>query len=934
MAHKTLKQEVRRLLLIPSLAIILLLSATLSYLFISQLNNFVSHRGSMLTLKTAQLSHAALGRNDPQLIQSLLDASLEEPFVRAVSLQLFDHRQWHAGPAFFPAKGKDSGNATEAHQKITARSIRFSSPVLDPQKAEVIGSVEVELLTSPFLVIRYETLLITLAVTFFCLLLATLLSIHLHKKVALPIGHIRNVVRKLAAGTLHARVEPQQSREFSELANAVNAMGTSLEAIREDMQQHVDQSTEDLRETLETIEIQNIELDMARKQALEASRIKSEFLANTSHEIRTPLNGILGFTNLTLKTELDEQQRDYLNTIRDSAQNLLTIINDILDFSKIEAGKLTLDYAPLHLRRVIEETLHMLAPDAHQKQIQLVNYLDPEIPAGLLGDPLRFKQILSNLISNAIKFSPKGNIVIDISLVSKSESQAMIRVDVRDQGIGLTQEQKEGLFKAFAQVDNSSSRQHGGTGLGLAICKGLVERMGGEIDVSSEPEQGSTFWFTANLGIDKRQPTQAAFNIQGQHILVCGENTEVNTQITSLLHTWQANCQTIDTIHDIFPVLRQAHNTDRAFSLVILDIAPQDRKIKPIFLQSLIEQFEREFSCDVIVCCTPAHQRQFKNLADNPRLAIVNKPVTYDALQQAVSRQLNIVLTEKRHTGTSQELPPLPPAVPVLIVDDNTANLQLAAELLRGLNAKVVTADSGAKALELCQIGRFDVIFMDIQMPGMDGLETTRRIRETENEKERTPIIALTAHAITEQKSAVLIAGMDDCLSKPVSEAQLAQALSRWANRGRSDKSPAGNGSRGSSTHRVAQAPDDLATVDIALSLQLANFKPALARDMLKMLLENLPAELADINRAFRNNDFLHLEERVHRLYGSSCYCGVPRLKKISSLLDKLLQARQYNQTEEVIASLNLIIEDILQWAEDKDIDALFGLDEENPDPA
>lgn len=929
MAHKTLKQEVWRLILIPSLAITLLLSATLSYLYISQLNKFVSHRGSMLTLKTAQLSQYALSQNDRNMVQSILNASLEEPFVRAVSLHtLADDKTWHAGPVFFPLTEEAKTDWQEPHEQNTAKSIRFSSPVIDDNDA-MIGRLELELLTSPFLVIRYETLLITILVTLLCLILAAVLAVRLHEKITQPLGHIRNVVQKLAAGKLHTRVDTQQSREFTELAAAVNNVGSSMEVTRDDMQLHMDQYTEDLRETLETIEIQNIELDIARKQALEASRIKSEFLANTSHEIRTPLNGILGFTNLTLKTELDEQQRDYLNTIRDSAQNLLTIINDILDFSKIEAGKLTLDYAPLQLRRVVEETLHILAPDAHEKHIQLINYIDQEIPACLLGDPLRFKQILSNLTSNAIKFSPKGNIVINIGLVSKTESQVVIRVEVRDQGIGLSNQQKEGLFKAFAQVDNSSSREHGGTGLGLAICKGLVERMGGEIDVDSEPEKGSVFWFTAKLGIDKRQPIHAAFNVQEQNILVCGENPQVNAQITGMLHRWQAHCHSITTIHDIFPVLRQAHNTPQAFSLVILDIAPEDRKIKPIFLQNLIEQFEVEFGCDVIVCCTTTHQRQFKNQADNPRLTVINKPVTVDSLQQAVSRQLNIQMREARPLDNNTDAIPFRSAISVLIVDDNAANLQLAAELLRGLNTKVVTASSGKQALELCELGKFDIIFMDIQMPGMDGLETTRRIRETESDKERTPIIALTAHSMTEQKSELLIAGMDDCVSKPVSENQLAHIISRWTNMsGKKDTGPLASSNRAVPPllPAVTQAPDDLATVDIALGLQLANFKPALARDMLKMLLENLPSELADINKAFRDNDFLHLEERVHRMYGSSCYCGVPRLKKISSLLDKLLQAKQYNQTEEVIASLNLIIEDILLWAKGKDIDALFGL--------
>jgi two-component system sensor histidine kinase BarA len=929
MTRKSIKQEVWRLILIPALAIILLLASTLSYLFIAQLNKFVAHRGGMLTLKTAHLVHHALQYGDEQFVDAVLKASLEEPFIRAVHFYRSETQtHHHSGPQFFPVVAGDEPSVSQPGVRATPKSLRFSSPLVNADGEDSQGWIEMELLTSPFLLLRYETLLITIILTLLCLMLATALAIRLHKNITTPLEHINDVVRRLAHGKLTARVNTQKSQEFTELAEAVNAMGGAIEKMKHDMQLHADQYTEDLRETLETIEIQNIELDLARKQALEASRIKSEFLANTSHEIRTPLNGIVGFTNLTLKTELDEQQREYLHTIRDSAQSLLTIINDILDFSKIEAGKLTLEYVPLPLRRVIEETLHILAPDAHEKHIQLITFIDPHIPVHLMGDPLRFKQVISNLISNAIKFSPQGNVIVEVNLLSLQEMQVYIKVTIKDQGIGLSQEQKERLFRAFVQADTSSSREYGGTGLGLAICKGLVERMKGEIGVESELDKGSEFWFTAHLGVDKKQPAAPSIHLADKHVLICGENPLSRAQLQQVLQLWQTNCHTIDTIHDIFTALRTAYNTPRAYSLVILDIAPNERKIHHTLLHKLAEQFAEEFGCGLAVCCTPAHQRVFKAGIENSRIAFINKPIIYDTLLQVVSRQLNISVKEPRPVSLVEDAHYA--HVSVLIVDDNPANLQLATELLRGLGAFVMQASSGQQALDLCAAETFDIIFMDIQMPGMDGIETTRRLRSIEGGKRRTPIIALTAHSMIEQKAELLIAGMDDCISKPVSEAQLGHIISRWT--GMDNKKDFTNASelpvRAAQPELAVNNPinDRVTSVDVTLCLKLANNKPALARDMLAMLLDSLPNEKIQINRAFSEKDFVQMEDLVHRLYGSCCYCGVPRLKRVSGLLDKLLNAKQYTQTDGALTSLNYAIDDVIDWAKDRDINALFGL--------
>ncbi|HTF95162.1 MAG TPA: response regulator [Cellvibrio sp.] len=931
--RNSIKSDVWRLIFIPSISIIIFIASSLTYLCISQINKFIDLRGGILAQKTAHLLHKPITENNRDLVQHILDASLEEPYIRAIHAYHENSKQhFHSGPQFMETYDSNEPNMQQPLERKTYRTLRFAHPLVDLENKNPVGWVEIELLAAPYAVVRYEAIVLTIALTLLCLIIGAYFAISLYYRITDPLDHIKNVVHALARGRLSERVAPQNSNEFLGLADAINTMADYMEAAQTDMQGHIDHAIEDLRETLETIEIQNVELDLARKEALEASRVKSEFLANTSHEIRTPLNGILGFINLALKTELNEQQHEYIETIRDSAQNLLTVINGILDFSKIESGKLTLDYAPVPIRQSIDEVLHILAPAAHEKNLELVNYVESCIPKNLLGDALRFKQVLSNLVSNAIKYSDTGNIIVDVSVLQRQETQITLKVCVSDEGIGLSREEQEELFSPFNQADTSTSREHEGTGLGLAICKGLVERMYGEIGVVSEPDKGSTFWFTARLGIDKRQPSISQLaNLGDYNILVCGENASTVAQIENLLQEWNGNTQNIPAIHDCFPILRNARHSNNNFDLLILDVAPNERKIPPVLLNNLAEQLHMEFNCTLIVCCTPAHQRLFRAYAEKSRVLFINKPIAYDALLQTLGRQLDLHIKDMREQDDEESSRP---NISVLLVDDNPANLQLASELLRGLNTQVTQADSGSQAIDACKENEFDVIFMDIQMPGMDGMETTRHIRKLEEGKRRTPIIALTAHTITEQKAELLIAGMDDCISKPVNESQLAHIINRWASLSGKREVVIQPEEKLIQPIREAIPTEDLTgSVDIQLCLKLANHKPALARDMLSMLLAGLAEEKEKINQALNSEEYETIGELVHRLYGSSCYCGVPRLKHISGLLDKLFQSKQYDQARSAMPALNHALDDLINWGKDKNIPALFGLEPDEHQP-
>ncbi|HEY7886230.1 MAG TPA: response regulator, partial [Cellvibrionaceae bacterium] len=505
-------------------------------------------------------------------------------------------------------------------------------------------------------------------------------------------------------------------------------------------------------------------------------------------------------------------------------------------------------------------------------------------------------------------------------LVEFEENQIILKVTVSDEGIGLDEETQKILFGGFTQADASPSRKHTGTGLGLAICKGLVQRMQGEIGVNSVPGQGTSFWFTVRMDVDSHYTALEQNALQDKKLLICAENQINYLQLQSLTESWQASTLWIETIHELFPTLRKQQQSGQPCHLLILDIAPEERKLPPRLLSNIAEQLENEFSCKMIVCCTPAHMQLFQHHNTERPLSFVKKPITQNELLGAINTNLDIQSGTSVYQPTSSTTK-ASTLKKVLVVDDNKANLQLASELLKGLKIETIQALSGTEALKLFSEDSFDAVFMDIQMPGMDGLETTRRLRLLDQEhNKRTPIIALTAHSLTDQKTDLLLAGFDDCLKKPVDEAQFTHVLNRWT---------------GFDTLRTplprttvkAGNPNQNGTyqpVSVEQCLSLANYKPVLARDMLVMLIEGLTDDKRAIRESFTKQDYRQLQEHIHRLYGSSCYCGVPILRSLAGLLDKILQAGQYHNVAQAIDSIEKAIDDILHWAEKYDTNTIF----------
>ena len=900
MKKLSIKNQLRFIALAPVICLALLYVLFYEHQYQLNVKQQMSRLGKAYISQLLTLEQ--LHNQDTESLQTALNKVHFNPEIKAVAFYDTQGRliASHGGhPLYYLTKDQRQLNQ-EPRQNLY--SIQFIVPIPktycanlainpDPDSLELQqhhGWIYLDL-DKKFLVIKhYQMVLSTLGIVLLCLIMGLIGHHFLAKNIYGPIMHLYRNMERVLRQEYNVPFDTSKSDELGVIEQGCEHLRQNYLNTTQEFNQQMEIATQDLQQSLESLEVKNIELSLEKKKMEEKTRNKSEFLASMSHEIRTPMNGVIGFTNVLLDTQLDNLQLDYVKTIQSSAQDLLVIINDILDYSKIDAGKLHLDHIPVNLRGCIDEVVAMIAQTAHKKNIDLIPITEINVPKTVLGDPWRIKQVISNLVSNAVKFTDIGHVLLRTSVVEETEHHYEIVLSISDTGVGISEKDQSTLFQAFHQVDSMPNRRHGGSGLGLVICKKLVDHMQGQISIESESKKGAAF--TVRLKFEKllpyeneKQQTQAQQTRPSIKALCYDEHALHLEAMCAGLGYLSVECDAVSDYAQLLTILHSKNHYDLAF----IAMHPHQQEAVATWLQERMipwvlvsKTFIKDYNLlgARALLFKPPNIHKLNEMVDTIVLNMAQSKAPFVLDQTPSTWSKSLISDAKQFFGHESELLHLRQLLRekqarLLIAEDNPISRRLLNSLLKDC-AVIDTVQDGEEAILACQNQGYSAILLDLHMPKFNGLETATHIRQQSKHNAQTPIILISANGLDLQQTDLHQAGIQFAMQKPIDEQQLLRHLLPLI---AEPKQPA---------------------IDWSVCVAKLSGNIPLATEFLAEFVKELHKNHAELQTIFATNDCEALERIVHQIHGACCFCGVSALQKQAAYLEKRL--RQVKTSAEV----------------------------------